>query len=122
MSSMWRSRLFWRLFLSFAVFGLALIGFPAAVLLQQAAQHDTDQWEGAARARARLLRDAVRGLPAEQALELEKRLQEGQGNDRARVTCRNRAGQATPGSMKERSWARMLQHRYWTYDEWPCAA
>jgi two-component system phosphate regulon sensor histidine kinase PhoR len=73
MSRMGRSRLFWRLFLSFAGFGLALIAFPGAVLLQQAAQ----QGEVAARARAELLRDAVRGLPAWKAVEMQQRLRAG---------------------------------------------
>jgi two-component system phosphate regulon sensor histidine kinase PhoR len=89
---MWHSRLFWRLFFSFAVFGLALLGFPGWVLLQQAQQHDADQWEGAARARALLLRDAVRGQSAEQALALQQRLRAGQGEAGARVTLLGKDG------------------------------
>jgi two-component system phosphate regulon sensor histidine kinase PhoR len=92
MGSMWYSRLFWRLFLSFAVFGLALIGFPGAVLLQQARQRDADHWEGAARARALLLRDAVRGQSAEQARQLQQRLRDGRGAAGARVTFLDRDG------------------------------
>jgi two-component system phosphate regulon sensor histidine kinase PhoR len=92
MGSMWYSRLFWRLFFCFGGFGLGLIIFPGAVLLQQAGQHDADQWEGAARARALLLRDAARGQSAEQAVQLQQRLRAGQGEAGAAVTFLGRDG------------------------------
>jgi two-component system phosphate regulon sensor histidine kinase PhoR len=91
---MWRSRLFWRLFLSFAGLGLALIGFPGAVLLQQAAQHDALQGEAAARARAKLLCRAVRGLRPEEALKLQENL----GADEARVTFLDRDARPLTGA------------------------
>jgi two-component system phosphate regulon sensor histidine kinase PhoR len=87
---MWRSRLFWRLFLSFAVYGTALVLFPGAVLLQQAAQGDADQWEAMARGRALLLRDVVRGLSAEEAVRLQERLRAGRDPDGTVVTFLDR--------------------------------
>src|SRR5207248_5500831 len=71
---MWRSRLFWRLFGPWAALLLCAIGLPGALLLERVEQYAVGQIEDSLRTKALLVREAVRGLPAEEAPLLQRRM------------------------------------------------
>src|SRR5690348_12791580 len=71
---MWRSRMFWRLALSYTLLLLAAVGLLGVAALGRVERHFLDQAEDGLRAKAGLVREAVRGVPAGDAKALRERV------------------------------------------------
>jgi two-component system phosphate regulon sensor histidine kinase PhoR len=83
---MWRSRTFWRLFLSCASMAIGLIALLGAVLLWRVESHTMDQMEERLRTEAVLGAEMVRGHPAEAVPALQRRFEAMRQRQPLRIT------------------------------------
>src|SRR2546421_12680357 len=83
---MWRSRTFWRLFVSSASVSLAVIGLLGVVLVSRVEQHFLDQMQDRLRAQAVLGVEMVRGRPAADAPTLQERFEALRRREPLRIT------------------------------------
>src|SRR5207248_20208 len=65
--AMWRSLMFWRLFGACGVLLLSALGVLGMVIADRVEEYSLGQIENSLRTKAILVREAVRGRPAEQA-------------------------------------------------------
>ena len=71
---MWRSRMFWRLFVTYGLLVLCALGLVGLVIVKQVQRQYLGQIEDSLRAKAVLVREVVRGRPADEASRLQDRV------------------------------------------------
>src|SRR5262249_48120822 len=95
---MWRSPTFWRLFGSYSLLLLSAIGLLGVVIASRVQQHNLQQIEENLRAKAILVREAIRDRPVGQTSRLQQRM-EGLGQEIAtRITLLAKDGRVLADS------------------------
>src|SRR5438132_3371498 len=89
---MWRSRIFWRLFATYGVFWLLMIGVLGMFILSRMERLFVEQIEDRLRSRAVLLREMVRGRSAAEVEDLRPRIRALEGEIGTRITLIDEAG------------------------------
>jgi two-component system, OmpR family, phosphate regulon sensor histidine kinase PhoR len=105
---MWRSRMFWRLFLAFGVLILGVVGLLGVVLACRVERHHQRQVDEKLHTRALLVREVFRGGPLAGEARLQERVQHIGREIGTRVTLIARDGRVLADSEEEP--ARMENH------------
>jgi len=85
-ATMWRSQMFWRLALAYTFLPLAAVVLLGIAVLNRVERHFLDQTEGELNAKAALVREAIRDVPAHDAAALQRRVEGLRASANARVT------------------------------------
>jgi two-component system phosphate regulon sensor histidine kinase PhoR len=89
---MWRSRIFWRLFATYGVFWLLMIGLLGMFILSRMERLFVEQIEDRLRSRAVLLREMVHGRSAAEVEDLQPRIRALEGEIGTRITLIDQGG------------------------------
>ena len=112
---MWRSRTFWRLFGSFGVVWLASIAVLGWVVENRVERHQLEQIESSLRAKALLAAEMVRDRRADDAPQLQRRIESLRPETGTRLTLMTSDGTVIADSDKDPRRYRLENHR----PRWP---